>query len=159
MYIDDLLCLSTLSLDDHLKKLHQVFERLSKAGLKVNASKSQLCATSCEYLGCVLSQEEIRPQHKKVEAILAIRLPINIKTLRSFLGKVQYYHGIWEKRTDVLAHLTDLVGECGVSKSTKKAGSKKAFWHWDKVHQASFDYIQNTINRDVCLAYPNFNTS
>ena len=129
VYIDDLLCISTTTLDDHLDKLRQVLIRLKDAGLKVNIEKSFFCATSCEYLGYVLSRDGIRPQHKKVEAIAALTPPNNIKKLCGFLGIVQYYRDIWEKRSNILAPLTDLVGECGVKKSTKKARTKKKTWH------------------------------
>ena len=157
VYIDDLLCISTGSFDDHLDKLRQVLVRLSKAGLKVNAHKSRFCATSCEYLGYVLSREGIRPQNKKVEAILALTPPKNVKSLRGFLGIVQYYRDIWAKRSDILAPLTDLVGECGVTKSTKKAGTRKRAWYWEKSHQDTFDNIKAMIARDVCMAYPSYN--
>ena len=39
-YIDDLLCLTKGSYEDHLEKLDSVFTRLAQAGLKVNAKKS-----------------------------------------------------------------------------------------------------------------------
>ena len=39
-YIDDLLCLTKGSYNDHLEKLEIVFKRLQDAGLKVNATKS-----------------------------------------------------------------------------------------------------------------------
>ncbi len=37
-YLDDLLCISKLSLEDHLDKLEVVLRRLCDAGLKVNAA-------------------------------------------------------------------------------------------------------------------------
>ncbi len=40
--LDDLLCISKLSLEDHLEKLEEVLRRLCNAGLKVNAAKSTL---------------------------------------------------------------------------------------------------------------------
>ncbi len=43
-YIDDLLCISRESFDDHLDKLEEVLKQLREAGLKVNADKSILCA-------------------------------------------------------------------------------------------------------------------
>ena len=43
-YIDDLLCISRESFDDHLDKLDEVLKRLCEAGLKVNADKSTFCA-------------------------------------------------------------------------------------------------------------------
>ena len=39
-YLDDLLCISKLSLEDHLEKLEAVLRQLCNAGLKVNAAKS-----------------------------------------------------------------------------------------------------------------------
>jgi hypothetical protein len=49
-YLDDLLCISRSSLDDHLKKLDEVLRRLCNAGLKVNAEKMTFCALEIEYL-------------------------------------------------------------------------------------------------------------
>jgi hypothetical protein len=36
-YLDDLLCISKLSLEDHIEKLEKVLRQLCDAGLKVNA--------------------------------------------------------------------------------------------------------------------------
>jgi hypothetical protein len=38
---------------------------------------------------------------------------------------VQYYHDMWAKRSEMPAPLSDLVGECGESKTTKKDKVKK----------------------------------
>jgi len=53
-YIDDLLCISRESFDDHLDKLEEVLRQLRDAGLKVNADKSTFCALEIEYLGYIL---------------------------------------------------------------------------------------------------------
>ncbi len=74
-YLDDLLCISKLSLEDHLEKLEEVLRQLCNAGLKVNAEKSTFCALEIEYLGYVLTRDGIRPQSNKVQAILAIKRP------------------------------------------------------------------------------------
>ena len=42
-YIDDLLVTANGSLEDHLEKLGTVLDKLQKAGLKVNARKSNFC--------------------------------------------------------------------------------------------------------------------
>ena len=88
-------------------------------GLKVNACKSFLCAAETEYLGYVLSRDGIKPQQKKVQAILALTPPQNVKQLRRFLGMVQYYRDTWARRSEMLAPLTDLVGECRHTKTTR----------------------------------------
>jgi hypothetical protein len=52
--------------------------------------------------------------------------------------------------------LTSLVGECGQTKVSRAKGTKKAPWHWDKVHQKAFNHIKATIAREVVLAYPDY---
>jgi hypothetical protein len=81
VYIDDLLVITKGSLDDHLDKLKQVFIILCDAGLKINATKSVFCAQETEYLGCILTRDGIKPQPKKVQSILALNLPNNVKEL------------------------------------------------------------------------------
>ena len=93
--------------------------------MTVNARKLSFCAVETEYLGYVLSRDGIKPQPKKVQAILALTLPQNIKQLRRFLGMVQYYRDIWARRSEILAPLTNLVGECGHTKVTRANKTKK----------------------------------
>jgi hypothetical protein len=60
---------------------------------------------------------------------------------------------MWQKRSEMLAPLTDLVGECGETKTTKK---KKKPWRWESIHQQGFDNIKATTAKEVVLTYPNF---
>jgi hypothetical protein len=69
---------------------------------------------------------------------------------------VKYYHDLWTRRSDMLAPLTSLVGECGQTKSTKPKGTKKVPWHWDEVHQRAFNHVKATIAKDLVLAYPDY---
>ncbi len=111
------------------------------------------CALEIEYLGYVLTRDGIKPQKNKVQAIITIKPPTEVRQLRHFLDMVQYYHDLWARRSDMLAPLTSLIGECGQTKSTKAKGTKKVPWHWDKVHQRAFDHVKATIAKDVVLAY------
>jgi len=56
----------------------------------------------------------------------------------------------------MLAPLTDLVSECGVTKATKKKGTKKKPFYWDDRHQKAFDDVKATLAREVVLAYPDY---
>ncbi len=155
-YLDDLLCISKLSLEDHLDKLEEVLRQLGNTGLKVNAAKLTFCTLEIEYLGYVLTRDSIKPQSNKVQAILAIKPSTGVKQLRHFLGMVQYYCDLWARWSDILAPLTSLVGDCGQTKTTKAKGTKKVPWHWDEVHQRAFDHLKATITKDVVLAYPDY---
>ncbi len=103
-----------------------------------------------------MTKDGIKPQSNKVQAILAIQLPKNVRELRHFLGMVQYYGDLWARRSKMLAPLTSLVGECGQTKVSKAKGTKEAPWHWDEVHQRVFDHVKATIARGVVLAYPDY---
>ena len=96
-YLDDLLCISRSSLEDHLEKLEKVLRRLHNVGLKVNAEKSTFCTLEIEYLGYILTREGIKPQSNKVQAILAIQLLKGVKQLQHFLGMVQNYCDLWAR--------------------------------------------------------------
>ncbi len=142
--------------DDHLDKLEQVFIRLQDDGPKVNAAKSFFCNLETEYLGYILTRGAVKPQPRKVQAILALNLPNNIKELRQFLGVVQYYREMWEKCSEMLASLTDLVREYRETKATKRNGTNKKPWRLDSIHQQAFDNVKANIAKELVLAYPDF---
>jgi len=155
-YIDDLLVITRGTMEDQLEKLREVLRRLRRAVLKVNAAKSFICTHKIEYLGYILTREGIKPQPKKVQVILALNPPHNVKELWHFLGMVQYYRGMWAKHSEMLAPLSGIVGECRETKTTTKSKVKKKPLHWDSIHQITFDNVKSTIAKDVVLAYPCF---
>jgi hypothetical protein len=71
-YMDDLLIITRQTLDEHLQKMETVLTRLRDARLKVNAAKSSFYAHEIEHLSYILTREGIKPQPKKVQAILAL---------------------------------------------------------------------------------------
>ena len=90
-----------ISFEDRLEKLKLILERLKQAGLKVNASKSTFCTDKIEYLGYWITREGVKPLENKVQAILNLDPPKNVKQTRSLLGIVQYYRDIWEKHSHI----------------------------------------------------------
>ncbi len=143
------------TLGAYFQKMETVLTRLCDSGIKVNAAKSLFCAHEIEYLGYILTREGIKPQPKKVQAILALSLSNNVRELRHFVGMVQYYWDMWARRSEMLAPLTDLVGECRETKTTRMNMTKKKPWQWDPIHQQVFDNVKAAIAKETVLAYPN----
>ena len=143
-YIDDLLCITKGTWEDHLEKLEEVFKRLQNAGLKVNARKSFFGRGELEYLGYWITRDGIMPIPKKVKAIKNMATPRTIRDVRKFVGMVNYYRDMWVRRSDILSPLTKLC-------------SKNATFKWGKEQQKAFNDMKKILSREVLLAYPDFN--
>jgi hypothetical protein len=152
-YMDNLFIIMRGILEEHLQRMETVTS-LHDTGVKVNAAKSLFCAYEIEYLSYVLTREKIKPQPKNVQAILALNPPNIVKELRHFLGMVQYYQGMWVRCSEMLAPLTDLVGECRETKTTRMNKTKKRLWWWDLIHQQTFDNVKAAIAKVTVLGYP-----
>ena len=144
VYIDDLLHVTKGSWTEHLTFLEEMFTRLQKAGLKVNARKSCFSAHKFDYLGYHITCDGLMPIPKKVEAIQALADPKTHKQLRQFIAMINLYRDMWQKRSELLAPLTALT-------------SKNVKCDWKDKHQKYFDAIKRVIGHEVLLAYPGFN--
>jgi len=80
-YIDDLLCLTKGTFSYHLEKVELILQRLQKAGLKVNVTKSFFARSQLEYLGYWITRTGIKPVYDKVKAVLKMAEPKNRKEL------------------------------------------------------------------------------
>lgn len=149
VYLDDLLCITKGSFEQHLAHLRVVFQRLRDANLKINAPKSFFCATEIEYLGYMITPTGIKPIPKKIEAIIRLQRPKTVKQLKSFLGMVNFYRDTWAKRSHILAPLSDLISELGAKNKHKRLT-------WKAIHEQAFQEAKRAISREVMLTYPDF---
>ena len=69
-YLDDLLIIGNLTLDDHSHQLQVVLWRLRRAELKVKIEKIIIFAPHIEYLVSMLTKDGIQPMQKKDQAVL-----------------------------------------------------------------------------------------
>ena len=85
VYIDDILCYCK-TFEDHLRDLEIIFDRLVEANIQLKPSKCRLFQNELVYLGHLVSADGIRPDPKKIEAILKMPGPTDVTTVRSFIG-------------------------------------------------------------------------
>lgn len=142
-YLDDLLIFSNGTYSDHLSKLRQVLHRLREKGLQVNATKSFWAVKEVDYLGFRLTQDGVRPQPKKVNAIVNLEAPKTKRQLRAFIGMVNYYRYMWRRRSHLLSPLTAMT-------------SAQSKFIWTNECQQAFETIKAVIQKEVMLAFPDY---
>ena len=89
IYIDNIAIFSN-DYESHLNLINTVLNSLQAAGLKVNPPKCEWCVAKTDFSGYWLTPRGIKPRKKKVDAVLKMKRPENIKQLRLFLGAVTY---------------------------------------------------------------------
>ena len=122
--------------------------RLAKAGLKCKIDKCLFCEPEIEYLGYIITKEGIRPQPKKVQAIIDMQRPTTKTEVRHFLGMINYYPDLWPRRSELCAPLSKLTQGC-------KKGS--VVQEWNDGCENAFISLKKLIAQETLLAYPNFN--
>lgn len=89
-YFDDV-CIGGKDFKEAQHNLELVLQRFEDNNIRVNLSKCKFFQTTIEYLGHVISDGSLRPNDKKVEAVLKAVPPRNVNQLQSFIGMVNYY--------------------------------------------------------------------
>ena len=107
-YIDDILVASSDE-QEHLQHLRLLFSRLEEYGLTINPTKCIFGAVDIEFLGHRINSSCISPVPDKIDAIKEYPVPQSIKSLRRFLGIINYYCRFIPRCADLLSPLTDLL--------------------------------------------------
>lgn len=89
-YLDDVIIIST-SLQQHLEKIKEVFERFKLHNLKIQLDKSDFLKKQVAFLGHELTSEGIKPNSDKIKAVLNYPMPSSHKEVKAFLGLTGYY--------------------------------------------------------------------
>jgi hypothetical protein len=74
-YIDDIIHLKGATFKIHLDIMDKIFECLGKAGMQVNADKSEFFSQALKFLGFTLTPYGYHPLKKQGEAIMQILPP------------------------------------------------------------------------------------
>ncbi len=144
-YIDDILVLNKGTFKDHVDQLCTCFQRIRRAGLKINAKKCSFGLKEIPYLDYIITREGIKPDPKKVQGIMDLERPKITTDCRKLIGMVQYHRDMWKQHSHVLAPLTEA--------STGKKG-KPIKWT-DNLEQAFLD-LKKMVSEETILNYPDW---
>ena len=155
IFLDDILIFSS-TFDEHLKRLEAVFYKLEKHNLKLKPSKREFFMREVKYLGHIVSEEGIRTDPEKIEALKTWPIPENVKSLRSFLGFAGYYRRFVKDYAKIIKPLNDLLVGHPTNKKGKRSKRTKVLWEWGPDQQNAFDTIIVKLTSPPVLAYADF---
>ena len=140
-YIDDIFHGKGKDFDSHLAILDEIFQLLKEHGMQVNLDKSELCAFEVKFLSFCLKQSGFWPTKKRIEAILKLSRPHNVKKVRGFLQTINFIKNHIPNRAEIMAPITNL---------TKKDQP----FIWDEKEQKAFDKTKAAVANAILCTYP-----
>lgn len=142
VYMDDIIIFSS-SLQEHAKNLAQVLEKLKDARLKIQLDKCEFFRKETQFLGHTVSEEGVRPNSDKIEAIKQWPMPTCEKEVRQFLGMLGYYRRFIRDFAKIVKPLTALLRKDMEFLITPEV-------------KACFEKCKQLLMLDPVLIYPDF---
>lgn len=139
-YMDDLL-LPSSTFDLGLSNLREVLFSFKNAGLTLRLTKCHFFMEKVEYLGHEISKDGVRPGARKTEAVKSFPLPVNVHSVRQFLGLAGYFRKYIKDFATIAKPLTHLI-------------KKDVQFSWGNEHQEAFEALkEKLVSRPVLAIY------
>ena len=88
--------------EEHLVHLEQVLGRCWEYGLKMNPLKCACYVSSGKFLSFLVHQKGIYLDPIKAKVILEMNPPVNLKELKSYVGKISYLRCFIQSLSEIL---------------------------------------------------------
>ena len=107
IYLDDVIAFSDTP-EEHLRKMHVVFDSLHEHGIKLKPSKCEVFKSEINYLAHHVSQKGILPSKKNLKSIAQCPPQDTYTKVKSFVGLVGHYRHFIKGFDKIAAPLYDL---------------------------------------------------
>ena len=115
-------------------------ERAQQKGVVFNKAKIQFKCKEVSFFGHTWTPQGIKPDNKKVSAILGMKPPEDAKNLQSFLGLVNYLTRYSGRLSTLSAPLRDLI-------------KKDTAYSWGPEHDRAFADVKREVSSLGVLRY------
>ena len=148
IYLDDVIIFSQTE-EEHLERMHVVFDCLLEHGLKLKPSKCDMFKTEINYLAHHVSKKGVLSSKKNLEAIAECPPPDTYTKVKSFVGLVGHYRHFIKGFANIAAPLYDLTSGENKDKKSK---------HLDLPLEAreAFDHLKAACLQAPILSFPDF---
>ena len=130
------------AVNDHDANLLKLFYRCRERNLKLNREKLQLKCSETPFIGHVLTPEGVKPDPRKVDAILKMERPNDVAAVRRLVGLVNYLSKFLSKLSELCEPLRRLT-------------HKDVEWSWSAVQEEAFQSIKHAVTSAPVLRYFN----
>ena len=128
------------AMKDHDKNVISLFETARANNLKLNKEKMRLKTPEVEYMGNLLTNQGLKPDPGKVEALLKMPRPTDKKAVMRFNGFVNYM-------SRFCPHLAEL------AKPLRKLTEKDVMFVWEKPQEEAYTQIVKLVSEAPILQY------
>lgn len=125
---------------DHDANLIALLDRCRQKGVKLNKDKLKLNRQSVTYMGHVLTPEGLKPDKRKLDAILSMPRPENKAALQRLLGMTTYLARYCPSYSEVTAPLRQVLAQ-------------ENEFRWDERHTAALEKIKQLLTTAPVLGY------
>ena len=108
VYLDDIVIYSR-SLHEHEIKFNNLMERLKQARLRLQPDKCEFLRHEVSYLEHIISEDGVKPDPKKIEAVSKFPRSKKAKNIKQFLGLAGYYRRFIPNFSKIAKPLTQLL--------------------------------------------------
>jgi hypothetical protein len=143
IYIDDILVYNNF-MEEHVEHLQKVFQRLRKNKLYAKFEKCKFGVAEMDFLRHKITQEGLKMDDHKVEAILDWEPPRLVSALRSFLGLTSYYRKFIKNFAKIATPL--------INHLKKSLGT----YEWDEACNEAFETLKGIFVKVHVLKLPDF---
>ena len=141
-YLDDVVIFSK-SMDDHMRHVSAVFDRISSHSLRLRVSKCVFCQEKVHLLGHVVTPNGIEVDPEKVKAVSDAPAPTDKTGVRSFIGLAGYYRRFIRDFAHITVPLHALT-------------SPKTPFGWTEEASEAFLRLKEALTTAPVLAFPDF---
>jgi hypothetical protein len=140
VYLDDIL-IFTKDLEEHCRITHRVLGRLAEHQLYLRPKKCEFERTHIEYLGLIISENQVEMDPVKVVGVADWPEPCNKREVQSFLGFANFYHQFIK---DFSYHARPLFN---LTKNEQK-------WQWGSSEISAFRKLKELVTSAPVLTTP-----
>src|SRR6266542_5955663 len=143
VYLDNIIIFSQI-MDEYLQYMRKVLEALRQAELKLKLEKCEFAKKQLKYLGFIVGEFGIKPDPKKVRAIVDQLAPTNQTQIRSFLGMIGFFRNYIQGFSTIAGPMTNLL-------------AKEVPYIWGQEQQQAFQRLKQVISIVPVLVHTDFN--